>query len=66
MARPPATFKQADLTRAIKAAQSCGLPVVRSEIMKDGRIVLLHQNDAPLVPTNPLDEWKERHNARSA
>lgn len=42
MARTPATFKQADFERAVKAAIACKLPIVRTEIAKDGTIVLIH------------------------
>lgn len=35
-----ATFTQAELTRAIKAAKAAGMAVTRCEIAPDGRIVL--------------------------
>jgi hypothetical protein len=65
MARTPATFKQADLTRAVKAARACGLAIERTEITADGRIILVHHKSAP-EPTNDFDKWKEKRNARSA
>lgn len=46
MSRTPARFKQADLTRAVKAARAAGLEVTRTEITKDGRIVLVHTSVA--------------------
>lgn len=42
MARARASFKQADMVRAVKAALACGLEVVRTEISPDGRIILVH------------------------
>ena len=41
-----ATFKQSDLTRAIRAVQSAGLKVVRTEIDDAGRIVLIHEGES--------------------
>jgi len=40
MSRGPQTFKQGDVTKAIKAAAKAGLRVSRVEIAKDGRIVV--------------------------
>lgn len=40
MARP-ATFKQQDVTRALRAADAAGCPVRRVEIGRDGKIVLV-------------------------
>lgn len=42
MPNVPKTFKQADLERAIRAARACDLPIVRTEVTKDGRIILVH------------------------
>lgn len=66
MARTAATFKQADLVRAVKAARSCGLDVLRTEISADGRIVLVHHNDSSPADLSPFDEWKAMKNARAA
>lgn len=60
----PKTFKQADLERAIRAARACNLPIFRSEVTKDGRIILVHF-DFPTVPgapendNTPPNEWDE-------
>lgn len=40
MARGPCTFRQRDLTRAIRGALAAGLVVVRAWIEIDGRIML--------------------------
>jgi len=66
MSRGPAKFKQADLTRAVKAARAAGLDVARTEIMPDGTIRLIHQAEVTSVVESPFDEWKAKRDARSA
>jgi len=39
MGHGKSTFKQADLTRALRAVEKAGRDVVRAEIARDGRIV---------------------------
>jgi hypothetical protein len=69
MSRTPATFKAADLTRAVKAARAAGLDVNRVEITKDGRIVLVHAPAVDDVPNTPTidstlcNEWDDYLNA---
>jgi hypothetical protein len=63
MPRGPATFKQADLARAVRAVEAAGLKVTRTEIGPDGRIVL-HHDSAPAA-VSPLDEWRAKRDARS-
>ena len=57
-----AIFRQADVARAIAAAQRAGLPVARTEITSDGRIVLHHQTDAPA--SDPYEEWQRARAAK--
>jgi hypothetical protein len=62
MARGPLLFKQADLVRAVKAVRTAGLEVERTEILRDGRIVLVHKPKEPQSQeTSPYDEWKAAH-----
>lgn len=61
IARP--SFREADLTRALKASRKAGVPVRITEIMIDGSIRLTH---GQWEPENPYDNWKGRQNARSA
>jgi hypothetical protein len=45
MARGPYKFKQRDITRAHKGAEAAGKVVVKTEITRDGSIMLWHAND---------------------
>jgi hypothetical protein len=58
MGHGKATFKQADLTRALRAVEKAGRDVARAEIARDGRIVLVFKNgEEVLVEQN---EWDDR------
>jgi hypothetical protein len=53
----PSPFKQADVTRALRAAKAAGLNVARFEIGADGRIVVEATGRGGAVgTTNPWDE----------
>ena len=53
MPRSPSTFRQTDLTRAIKAARNAGVAVTRAEIAKDGKIVIvIGENRRVRTPTS--------------
>jgi hypothetical protein len=41
MARGQCTFKQGDITKAVKAVVAAGIEVARVEVDKDGRIVVV-------------------------
>lgn len=41
MARGPCTFKQQDVTRALRATVAAGIDVQRVEIDRDGKIVVV-------------------------
>jgi hypothetical protein len=57
MARRPASFRQADLTRALKAAAQAGLRVAEALITRDGSIRLVFAISDPVpVSGNPLDK----------
>jgi hypothetical protein len=47
MARGPCTFKQEDVTRALKAAAKAGVSVQRVEIERTGKIVIVTGEPAP-------------------
>jgi hypothetical protein len=63
MARGPCTFKQSDLTRAVRAVVAAGVEVARVEVGKDGKIVVMAANAKE--PLNELDreltEFEARH-----
>lgn len=64
MSRTPATFRQADYVRAVKAARASGLDVVRSEIGPDGRIILVHSAEKDAAPESEFDAWRVKRDAR--
>ncbi len=47
MSRGPCTFKQNDVTRAVKAVVAAGVEVARVEVDKDGRIVVVAGKSVP-------------------
>ncbi len=57
MARTPATFKQDDVTRALRAADAAGRKVRRVEIGRDGMIVLVMDEvpEPEVKPTPPSE-----------
>ena len=64
MARAPSTFRQADVTKAVKAARSAGVDIVRVELTKDGRIVIVTGEANPAVQDDldrELAEFEARH-----
>ncbi len=68
MARTPATFKHADVVRAVKAARAAGLNVRRTEITSGGAIVLHHENDNSPSPgeSDELNEWDSVHDEEAS
>jgi hypothetical protein len=47
MARGQCTFKQGDVTKAVKAVVAAGVAVARVEVDKDGRIVVIAGKSVP-------------------
>jgi hypothetical protein len=41
VSRPPSTFRQQDVTRAVKAVTAAGVHIARIEIDKSGKIVII-------------------------
>ena len=54
MARAPSTFRQQDVTRAIKAVTAAGVHIARVEIDKTGKIVIITAD-----PTDRLGKMME-------
>jgi hypothetical protein len=66
MARRPATFTQADVARAIRAARRAGAECV--EVRPDGTIVVLLKS-APIVaaaPDDPFMQWERQYESEKA
>jgi hypothetical protein len=55
MSRGANTFRQGDVTRAIRGAERAGLKVRRAEVRTDGSIVL-DFNGAPIVMSGTVDD----------
>ena len=41
MARAPSTFRQADVTKAVKAVRAAGVNIAQVEVTQDGKIVIV-------------------------
>jgi hypothetical protein len=58
MARAPSTFRQHDVTRAIRATMAAGVHIARVEIDKAGKIVIITANeDDQLGKRQEANEW---------
>ena len=58
MPRGAQTFKQADVTKALKAAVKAGLKVQRAEVRRDGSILLDFDPPAAAPQDHPNNnEW---------
>ena len=55
MSRAPSTFRQSDVTRAIKAAVAAGVEIQRVEIDPNGRIVIVTATEAERREVNEWD-----------
>ena len=53
------TFKEVDLTRALRAARKAGAHVARAEIARDGKIVLVLNKDGEAPCGSERNEWDE-------
>ena len=71
MTRRPSTFRQQDVTRAVKAVIATGVGIARVEIDKTGKIIIItgETTDQPgRSSDNDLDNWiaKRAKDARQA
>ena len=53
-----APFRQADLSRALKATVAAGLEIGRVEIDPSGKIVITTKQDASAEPGSDFDRWR--------
>ena len=60
MGRNPSTFKQRDVTKAVKAVTAAGIQIARVEVDKDGRIVVVAgKPTSDSTSANPWDQVVE-------
>lgn len=57
MARGQCTFKQSDVTKAVKAVVAAGVAVARVEVDKNGRIVVVAGQALPPGEGREGSEW---------
>lgn len=55
MSNTPASFKQIDVTRAVKGTLAAGLPVAQVEIDQNGKIVIQTGHSQALSEKNEWD-----------
>jgi hypothetical protein len=65
MARTPSTFRQQDVTRAVKAVAAAGVDIARVEIDSTGKITIIAVTAPATGQQDDLDrelqEWETRH-----
>jgi hypothetical protein len=57
MARGACSFKQGDVTKALRAVAAAGLPVARVEIDPAGKIAIFTESGERVESGNALDKW---------
>ena len=57
MARAPSTFRQQDVTRAVKAVTAAGVGIARVEIDKAGTIRIITQSSEQNGQDREANEW---------
>ena len=59
----PASFKQADIKRAVAGAQAAGLTVASVDVCRVTGRITIHAAGAASQAPNDLDKWKAKRNA---
>jgi hypothetical protein len=58
MSRAPSTFRQSDVTRALRAVAAAGVGIARIEIDKSGKIIIIVGNaELQEPPREGSNEW---------
>jgi hypothetical protein len=57
MPRAPSTFRQHDVTRAVKAVAAAGVHIARIEIDKSGKIVIITTGPTEQGEITEATEW---------
>ena len=63
MSRVKARFTQADVARALRAAEAAAFDVGAVEIDHDGRIRIVRRVEEKSKSPDPFDAWKARRDA---
>ncbi len=66
MSRRVVSFRQTDVSRAVKGAKAAGLDVAAVEIDASGTIRLFDRTASASVPPDAFSNWKEKRDARQA
>ena len=56
MARRPCTFKERDVTRALRGVKAAGIEIQRVEIDKAGKIIIVSANDSPQTSDDEVEQ----------
>ena len=59
MSRSPSTFRQQDVTRAVKAVAAAGVGIARVEIDKQGKIIIVAGQPVSKVVTTQISAREE-------
>lgn len=57
MPRGACTFKQSDVTKAVKAVMAAGVEVARVEVDRDGKIIVVVGKSPPAQSAPDENEW---------
>jgi hypothetical protein len=64
MSRAPSTFRETDVKRALRATRAAGMEVLRWEVGRDGRIVVVTSTNSENTSIKgkepvPADDWSD-------
>jgi hypothetical protein len=59
MARRSCTFRQRDVTKAVKAVAAAGVDVARVEIDRNGKIIVITGKSAETTEDAQRNEWDD-------
>ena len=59
MARGSCTFRQRDVTKAVKAVAAAGVEIARVEIDRNGKIIVIAGKPADMTEDAQSNEWDD-------